>query len=113
MDLIHQPAMLFALMLGWHALADYPLQGDFLATAKNHTTDIGKDLWIWALPSHGLIHGAGVAVLTGSVWLGLAETLAHIAIDRAKCEGWISFSVDQALHIGCKVIWLSAVIAVS
>lgn len=33
-------ATIFALMLAGHALADYPLQGDFLAKAKNRANPI-------------------------------------------------------------------------
>jgi hypothetical protein len=35
----------FFLLAAAHALADFPLQGDFLANSKNHTTDLGKIWW--------------------------------------------------------------------
>ena len=96
--------MLFWLAVG-HALADFPLQGPFLSEAKNRNTAIGKSFWHWALPAHGAIHGGAVALITGSVWLGIAEAYAHMAIDYAKCEGWLSVDADQALHAACKVLW--------
>jgi hypothetical protein len=88
-----------------HALADYPLQGDFIAQAKNRHTAPGALFWRWVLPTHGLIHGGFVALVTGSVLLGVAEAVAHSAIDYAKCEGWLSFDADQLLHLACKVCW--------
>lgn len=99
-------AMLFLLIVG-HALADYPLQGDFLAQAKNRNTPVGKLFWMHALPAHSVIHGGFVAVITGQVWLGVAETVIHAVTDWMKCEGRISLNVDQAIHIACKVAWAS------
>lgn len=96
--------LLFLLLVG-HALADYPLQGDFLAKAKNRTAPIPGVPWFQALGAHALIHGGFVAAITGSVWLGLAEVVAHALIDDAKCRGRIGFNTDQAAHVACKVLW--------
>lgn len=102
---------LFLLMLAWHAFADYPGQGDFLAKAKNRMAPISGVPWYQALGAHAAIHGAGVGVITGSVWLGLAEFIAHAAIDDAKCRGRIGFNADQFLHFGCKALW--AIVAIN
>jgi hypothetical protein len=40
---------------------------------------------------------------TGSSVLGIAEAVAHGAIDWCKNEGWFDFRVDQGLHALCKV----------
>lgn len=98
------PEMLFALVAA-HALADYPLQGDFLARAKNRAAPIPGVPWWQALGAHALIHGGFVALITGSVWLGLAEVAAHAIIDDAKCRGKISFNIDQTWHLLCKLLW--------
>lgn len=95
--------ILFLLLLGWHWLADYPLQGDFLAKAKNRTSPLPGIPWQQALTAHAGIHAFGVLVLTGYIWLALFELVAHFAIDDAKCRGRISFNVDQALHAACKL----------
>lgn len=100
----------FLLMLAWHALADYPLQGDFLAKAKNRTTPIPGVPWYQALGAHAAIHGAGVGVVTGSVWLGLAEFVLHALIDDTKCKGRIGFNTDQGLHFACKALWAVLVV---
>lgn len=100
--------MLFAMLIA-HALADYPLQGDFLARAKNRAAPIPGVPWYQALGAHALIHGGFVWAITGSAWLGLAEVVAHFAIDDLKCRGKLSFNQDQSLHLICKIIW--AVIA--
>ena len=96
---------LFALLLAAHALADYPLQGDFLAKAKNHTAPLPGVPWYQALMAHSAIHGGFVGLITGSLLLGLAEFALHCAIDRAKCAARIDFNTDQALHVACKGVW--------
>lgn len=100
------PEILF-LLLAAHCLCDYPLQGDFLAQAKNPWTPVGRSLWYMALPSHGLIHGAAVFVITGSLTLGVLEAWAHMAIDLLKCRDLINFRDDQVLHVVCKLAWLA------
>lgn len=97
---------LFALLLVGHALADYPLQGEFLSKAKNHRSPIEGIPWWQALFAHSVIHGGFVGIITGSLFLGIAETILHSIIDRTKCEGIIGFNTDQALHIFCKILWV-------
>ena len=45
--------------------------------------------------------------VTGSITLGVLETLSHMLIDDFKCANRISYDLDQALHVGCKVVWLA------
>jgi len=97
---------LFFLLCIGHAVADYAMQNDFIATAKNHTTDLGRVFWKWVLPSHGLMHALPVYVVTGSFVLAVAEFVCHSVIDYLKCDGKIGFNTDQLLHIGCKVLWV-------
>lgn len=97
---------MFALMVAAHALADYPLQGDFLAKAKNRTAPIPGVPWWQALGAHAAIHGGFVGVITGFWWLGVAEAVAHFITDDLKCRGRLSFNQDQGVHIACKVAWL-------
>lgn len=101
---------LFLLMIG-HAAADYALQNDFMAMAKNHTTDLGKVYWKWVLPSHGLIHAGFVYFFTGSFVLGMAEFIVHTITDYLKCDGKIGFNTDQFIHLGCKVLWILLLMA--
>jgi hypothetical protein len=98
------PTLLLLLLAG-HALADYPLQGDFLAQAKSRHTKLGALYWPHALTAHSLIHGGVVTLLTGSALLGLAETVIHGITDWLKCEGKIDLNTDQAIHAACKVAW--------
>jgi hypothetical protein len=97
--------MTLFLLLAAHALCDYPLQGDFLARGKNHRNPLPGVPWYQCLAAHALIHGGAVALITGSVWLGVAETIAHAAIDYGKSEGAYGFNYDQYLHFLCKVLW--------
>jgi len=96
-----QAEMLFALLVV-HLLCDFPLQGDFLSKAKNHKMPIAGVPWSTALSSHAAIHAGGVWLITGSLTLGLIEFVAHTLIDYAKCDGRLSFNMDQALHLACK-----------
>jgi len=100
----------FALLIG-HVLADYPLQGKFLSTAKNRHADVGvllhgeappRGLWMHALTAHSLIHAGAVWLVTGSPGLGLVELVLHWWIDFAKCEKWTNYTADQLLHVACK-----------
>lgn len=91
----------FALPIA-HAICDYPLQGDFLARAKNHKQPIPGVPFYQALCAHALMHGGAVWLLTGFWWLGVMEIAAHALIDYAKCDGRIGFNVDQGLHVVCK-----------
>jgi hypothetical protein len=105
--------MLFWLIVG-HAVADYPLQGDFLAKAKNHAAPLPGIPWIHGLLPHAAIHAGAVALATGSPLLGCAEFAAHALIDYGKSAGWYgapgprSFHADQALHVASKVLWAAA-----
>lgn len=100
--------MILLLLLAAHALADYPLQGDFLARAKNHTSPIPGVPWYQALAAHSMIQAGAVGLITGSAVLCLAEFVIHFATDYAKCAGKISYNTDQAIHIACKLAWVLA-----
>lgn len=98
-----EAVMTMALMLiGAHWVCDYPLQGEFLATAK-----FKGPLRSYHLIAHAGIHGAAVALVTGNVFIGLAEWATHTVIDELKVRGKTSFAIDQALHVVCKLIWLA------
>jgi hypothetical protein len=96
--------MLFWLLVG-HAVADYPLQGDFLAKAKNAWLPIAGVPWWIAMAAHCLIHAGAVALITHNYWFAGAEFVIHFGIDVMKCAGWTSFKVDQLLHVVCKIAW--------
>lgn len=100
--------LLFLLCIG-HAFADYAFQNDFIAQAKNHKTEVGKLFWKWVLPSHGLIHALPVYIITGSLFLSVAEFVVHSIIDWAKCDGRLTFQQDQLLHLGCKILWVGLI----
>lgn len=100
---------MLAMLVIAHAVADYPLQGDFLARAKNRFAPVPGVPWYHALVAHGAIHAGAVWLITGSPWLGLAEFAIHVVTDDRKCAGRLTYNQDQIIHIVCKVIW--AVIA--
>jgi hypothetical protein len=98
-------ALLCLLLIG-HCLCDYPLQGDFLARAKNHTAPIPGVPWYQALTAHAAIQAGSVWILTRSWQLGLGEFVMHWLIDHRKCAGGLDYDQDQALHVLCKVGWV-------
>jgi hypothetical protein len=117
--------MLFALLfflLAAHALMDYALQNETIATCKCRRCDspIAKSVpWYYWLTAHALLHGAAVGVVVhwfGFGWhaagvLGAAEAAVHWLIDHGKCEKWYGIHTDQALHVSCKVIWFALLAA--
>lgn len=96
--------MILWLLICGHALADFPLQGDFLACGKNQTNPIPGVPWWQCLLAHSLIHGGTVTLITGSVGLGFIEFCVHATIDFQKCKGTFGYNVDQALHILTKLV---------
>lgn len=96
---------IFFILIFFHSLADYPLQGDFLAQGKNRNTALGKIYWPYALSSHAFIHGGFVMIATGSIWMGLAESIIHTITDWLKCENKITMFTDQIVHYLCKATW--------
>lgn len=95
----------FWMLLVAHAVTDFPLQGDFLAKAKNHKIGITGMPWYTCLLMHAIISGGGVTLVTGSMWLGLMEMVCHFLIDFYKNDGHYGFNEDQAYHIACKFGW--------
>lgn len=93
-------------LIAAHALCDYPLQGDFLARAKNQRRPFPGVPWYQALAAHSLIQAAAVTLLTGSFSLGICEFVCHAAIDYTKSEEAISFNFDQFSHVLCKIAWV-------
>lgn len=108
----------FGLMAS-HAVCDFALQSDAMAKGKNRhnrtTPPPGakyQPSWGHWLTAHAMIHGAGVYIITGLWWLGLAEAACHWLIDFNKCDNRIGMNADQALHIACKALWLVIALAV-
>lgn len=99
-----QLLMLFLSLLFWHTLADYPLQGDFLAKAKAGLFPAVMPWWL-ALVMHAYIHAFGVLVITGNLWGGLIELVAHTTIDYLKARrDLFGIPVDQLLHVVTKMV---------
>lgn len=95
----------FLMLLAAHWVCDYPLQGDFLAKAKQ-----SGPLRAYHLVSHAGIHAGAVLLITGSISLALLEWALHTAIDEAKVRGVTTFAADQALHIACKAAYIGAIL---
>ena len=110
---MNSATMVWWLIVG-HALCDYPLQGDSMAKGKNrHSPPFNVPpgakpgtVWPYWLGAHALIHGGAVALVTGSVLLGICEVAAHFVIDMLKCENITTLHHDQALHVACKLAWV-------
>lgn len=104
-------AKMLVLLLAAHALCDYPLQGDFLAKAKNPTQPIPGVPWWCAMAAHCAIHAGAVLLLTSSLIAACFEFVAHWVTDVAKCRGEIGFVADQAAHVAFKVAFVAVLAA--
>lgn len=107
-------ALLFALLIG-HSLADFPLQGDFISRGKNRHLEppkladgkeSPKNLWVYLMSAHCLIHAGFVWLMTGFLAFAMAEFVLHWVIDVLKCENKTTFALDQWLHIFCKIVFV-------
>ncbi len=105
--------LLFALVIG-HVLADYPLQGEYLALNKNrhyrpsNGMEQPKGLWIHCLGAHCLIHAGIVWLITGRVLFGIIELVLHFIIDALKSEKKTTIHTDQILHVSCRIGYVAA-----
>lgn len=104
--------VLFWLLAG-HVIADFALQSDAMAKGKNRHRKTEpppgakyQPTWYYWLSAHSGVHAAAVALATGSVFLGVCEWVAHWVIDFFKCENRYGIHTDQALHVGCKLLWV-------
>lgn len=96
-----------------HGVTDIALQHEWMgkykyrqvATDDEYTGVKDNPYWLWVLAAHSIINGGGVALVSGSVILGVVETIAHFAIDYGSTNKYYSFNVDQFLHGSCKVIY--------
>lgn len=107
--------MLFFLLAG-HALMDYSLQTEAMATCKSRRAKLPLQRivpWYYWLTAHAVLHGLAVGLIVRwfdydwplAVGFALAETGTHWFIDFLKCEQVFNIHIDQALHLVCKVIW--------
>jgi hypothetical protein len=92
------------LLVFCHFLADYPLQGDFLAKAKNPVNPIPNIPWYQAMVAHCSIHAGFVFLVTGNFLFAGIEFFVHYLTDTAKCKGRISYNIDQFIHIITKIV---------
>jgi len=108
--------LLLLYFLAGHALVDFALQSEAMAVSKCPQTQHPAARavpWYYWLTAHALLHGAmvglvclmiGIKPLLAAV-LFVAEGLFHAVIDFGKCRGWYGIHRDQALHLGCKLLW--------
>lgn len=94
-----------------HFLCDFPLQGDFLARAKNHRTTVPGTPWWLCLFAHAFIQAAAVALVL-PLRFAVAELVTHLTLDWAKNQGLLGrgqlgFTIDQATHLALKVIYVA------
>jgi hypothetical protein len=105
--------ILFWKLLCGHALMDFALQTEWIAKYKNwHNASppppgqAQQTVWPYVLGAHALMHGMAVWLITGHVWMGVAESVVHFGIDAAKCANLTGIHQDQAMHVICKVLWV-------
>lgn len=107
----------FIVLLWGHAVADFGLQSNFMATYKNRNNQPpvppGQKrvtVWPYYLTAHAMIHGAMVYLITGSVIWGVYETVTHWILDYLKTGNYTNPHQDQFGHIFLKfliAIWVN------
>jgi Protein of unknown function (DUF3307) len=102
---LHNPFAVFFALAVSHALADFPLQGEYIAKQKTRGSADSRGAWIVALVAHSLIHAGGVWLVTGSMTLGAVELVLHALIDLGKGERKFGLVTDQVLHLSCKLAY--------
>ncbi len=102
-------ALFFAFAIA-HALADFPLQGEYLARMKVRSQAGNFQEWIVALTAHSLIQAGGVWVISGSAFLAAIELCLHWLIDLGKGEGKFGYLADQLLHLACKLAYVIVIV---
>lgn len=105
---LHYFASTFFVLLFYHFLADFPLQGDYMAKAKIPLVN-PPGIWFFAMFGHSVIHAGFVFLATKQLSLALLQLVTHFAIDFGKCDGWFgegskAFVRDQVLHIAVLVL---------
>lgn len=110
--------MTFLLLCG-HALADFALQTEWIATNKNRHARLklspemrkqSQVIWPHLLTAHALHHGLMVFLVTQRLSLGIAETVVHWITDFGKCEKWFGFHLDQTIHVATKFLWIFLIV---
>lgn len=105
-------ALLYAVFILKHYVADYLFQTSWMAAGKESAED-----WVAPLAAHCAVHAAltalAVLLIAPSLWwLGVADFFIHAAIDRSKgligrhfrlapfdnARWWRLFGADQCLH---------------
>lgn len=97
------PLALFAAFVVVHALADFPLQGEYLARHKSRKGADSRSDWLVALSAHCVIHAGGVWLVSGSLSLAAVELTLHGLTDLGKGEEKYGLVPDQLLHLACKL----------
>jgi hypothetical protein len=102
-----------------HAVTDFALQNDSMARYKSKhnlpsvdvipKTDKPTSFWPYFLINHGLINGAGVWLVTGSCFFACIEVVAHVIIDKWKCDSRINIHEDQFFHLVTKVWYVGLI----
>lgn len=101
------PVALFAAFLVAHALADFPLQGEYLARHKVRSAAGSRSEWMVALWAHSVIHAGGVWLVSGSLAFAAVEWGLHALIDLGKGERKFGLIADQSLHVACKAVYVA------
>lgn len=72
------------------------MAGFFRSRVRRYRTNAKQSgpLRVYHMIAHSGIRDAGVAVVTGNMWLGLLEWLAHTTMDEAKVRGKTIFAQD-------------------
>ena len=103
----------FYLLIIAHAFGDGVFQTAWIGKYKSRLVEwrdsqdtVIKYGWFYVLSLHSIVNGAMVYLVTQNMYLGIAETILHWLIDYGSSNKKYPLSVDQTLHIVCKIGYL-------
>lgn len=103
---MHMMFELFYWLVVVHAVTDLGLQSEWCGSHKAmRVNNVYNPSWVGVLAGHSILQGGGVAFVTGSIPLGLAETVVHFCTDFLSSNKYIRFRTDQIIHITSRVVW--------
>ena len=95
------------LLVCLHFLADFPLQGEYMAREKSpkgrplgrmENAEAPNQEWWLIMAGHCAIHSLMAYLVTYSLWLAVFMFVTHYMIDCRRCYQQITFLMDQMAH---------------
>lgn len=88
-------------LIAGHYFADFN-QTDYMVRVKNEGLSME---FLHVMTAHCAIQAGTVLLATGRSDLAIAEFVAHFVTDCLKAGGKIGYTMDQFIHLTCRIVW--------